>query len=130
MKLQMPLILVLLLSAVLPQLSGQERNNQPSLDTVRQKIDEVKERLALTPDQIEKIRPVLVDELQRFRAVRDKVNAGDQSRRDRLDAARELRQIRSDADNKLKKILSKKQMDELKKVREEWRQQSANANKK
>ena len=36
---------------------------------------------------------------------------------------RELRSIQKATDEKLKKILSSKQMDEMKKIREEWRTQ-------
>jgi hypothetical protein len=45
--------------------------------------------------------------------------------------ARELRDIRNSTDEKLQKILSRKQMEELKKIREELRQQrSDRANQK
>ena len=121
-------ILVLLLASVVTELSGQRGNNTQTLEQVRQRLDEVKERLELTPEQVEKIRPVLVDELQKLRSVRDDYNEGNQNRRARLKTARQLRRIQGDADDKLKKILSKNQMKDLKKIREEWRQQSRERN--
>jgi hypothetical protein len=101
----------------------QDNSGQQTLEQVRQRLEEIKERLQLTPEQIAQVRPILVDELQQFRKVQQKYNSSDQSRRERLKTARELRDIRSAADDKLQKILSKKQMEELKKIREELRQE-------
>src|SRR5215471_13993381 len=72
---------------------------------------------------LEQVRPILIDELQQLRAVQQKYNAGDQNRRANLRMARELRDIQSSTDDKLGKILSKKQIDEMKKIREELRQE-------
>lgn len=91
---------------------------------IQQRLEAIKERLALTPDQIERVRPVLAEEAKKLRALRDKYASGEgQSRRSRRSMARELRDIRSDADEQLKRILSRQQMDELKDIREEWRQE-------
>ena len=97
--------------------------SQQPLEQVRQRLEQIKDRLQLTPEQIEQVRPILVDELQQFRAVQQKYADDDQNRRGRLKMARELRDVQSSADDKLKKILSKQQMDEMKKIREELRQE-------
>ncbi len=57
-----------------------------------------------------------------MKAVRDQYD-GDESRRGRLKMARELRHIQGSTDEELKKMLSKQQMEEWKKIREEARQQ-------
>lgn len=92
-------------------------------DQMRQRLDQIKERLALTPEQVEQIRPILQEEGQKLKALRDKRDDGGGSRRDRRKMGRELRDIQRSTDEQLQKILSKDQMSELKKMREEWRQQ-------
>jgi len=68
------------------------------------------------------VRPIITEEFQKLKAIRDK-HSGDSNRRGKLKMAREMRDVQSDADAKLSKVLSKTQMEELKKMREEWRQQ-------
>lgn len=53
--------------------------------------------------------------------VRDDCGAEDQSRRSRRRMVRELRAIRSHADERLKLFLSRAQIEELKSIRKEWR---------
>ena len=87
----------------------------------QQQLEQMKQRLQLTPEQVEQVRPILQDEFQKLRALREQSGGG--SRRDRMHMGRAARGIRKEADEKLKKILSKKQMEELKKIREERKQQ-------
>jgi hypothetical protein len=91
-------------------------------DQARQRLEQIKERLKLTPEQVEQVRPIIADEMQKLKALRDSSSGGG-SRRDRMKMARELKRIQGDADDQLKKVLSKEQMNELKKIREERRQQ-------
>ncbi|MCC6861183.1 MAG: hypothetical protein IT158_21625 [Bryobacterales bacterium] len=88
----------------------------------QERLQKLKERLRLTPQQVEQVRPVFQEEFEKLRAVRDKYS-GERSRRGRMRMARELRDVQQAADEKLRGILSKTQMDELKKIREETRQQ-------
>ena len=106
-------MLVLICSAAL---NGQ--NNQLQ-EQVRQRLEDIKTRLNLTPAQVEQVRPILLDEVQQLRAVQEKYST-DQSRGSRLRMLRELRDVQSKTQVKYSKILSKQQMDELKKIREEW----------
>jgi len=106
-------MLVLLCSAAL---NGQ--NNQLQ-EQVRQRLEDIKTRLNLTPAQGEQVRPIRLDEVQQLRAVQEKYST-DQSRGSRLRMLRELRDVQSKTQVKYSKILSKQQMDELKKIREEW----------
>lgn len=90
----------------------------------RQRLEEMQQRLQLTPEQVEQVRPILVEEMQQFKELRGRSSgSADQNRRARLKMGRELRDIQKSTDKKLEKVLSKPQMDELKKLREEWRQQ-------
>jgi Spy/CpxP family protein refolding chaperone len=90
-------------------------------EQARQRLEQIKERLTLTPEQVEQVRPILADEMQKLKALRESNSGG--GRRDRRKMARELKEIQGDADDRLKKVLSKEQMQELKKLREESRQQ-------
>jgi hypothetical protein len=103
------LVFALLLMAAAPAWARQHRGGQQHTEEVQQRIEEIKERLALTPDQIEQMRPVLEDEVRKLRAVHEKYSGSGQSRRTKLAFARELRDIRSAADERLRKILSKEQ---------------------
>jgi periplasmic protein CpxP/Spy len=90
-------------------------------EQTRQRIEQIKERLKLTPEQVEQVRPILADEMQKLKALRESNSGG--GRRDRRKMAREFKRIQGDADDQLKKVLSKEQMQELKTLRDEWRQQ-------
>jgi periplasmic protein CpxP/Spy len=90
-------------------------------DQARQRLEQIKERLKLTPEQVEQVRPILADEVEKLKVLREKNSGG--SRRDRRKMAREFKGIQDDADDRLKKVLSKEQMNELKKIRDERRQQ-------
>jgi hypothetical protein len=113
--------LALMLSLAVAGPAAVANAQQP--DRIQQRLEEIKDRLSLTPEQVEQVRPVLTDEAQKLRALRDEYEGDNQSRRSRRSMARELRDIRSDADKKLTRILSKPQMEELKKLREQWREE-------
>lgn len=86
------------------------------------RLQELQKRLNLTEDQENKIRPILLDEATKLRAIRDK-HQNDTSRRGKLQAARELKSVQSDIDKRVNPILTKQQRDEWKKIREERRDQ-------
>ena len=115
------LVFALLLTSVAPapQDSGAQRHTLQ----VHERFEEVKQRLALTPEQVEQVRPVLEEEAGKLKALRARYTGGNQSRRAKVALARELRDIQTAADGRLRKILSSEQMDELKKIREERRAQ-------
>jgi hypothetical protein len=117
------LVLALLLMSAAPAWARQDSVAEQLTDQVQQRIEAIKGRLALTPEQIAQMRPVLEDEVRKLKAMREKYSGSDQSRRTKLKMARELRDIQSAADERLRKILSKQQMDEMKKIREERREQ-------
>jgi t-SNARE complex subunit (syntaxin) len=108
-----------------PTQAQTQGQTQPQMEQARERLQQIKDRLQLTPEQAEQVRPVFVEEIQQLKAVRDKYKSddGDQNRRAKLKIAREMRGIQKATDDKLQKILSAQQMDEMKKLREEWRQQ-------
>jgi hypothetical protein len=116
--------LVATLAVILATLTPASAGQSPAADQseqVRKRLEEVRSRLALTAEQEAQVRPILADEVQKLRALREKYEGGSQNRRTRLRMARDLKDIQSDADTQLKKVLTKAQMDELKKMREERR---------
>lgn len=117
------LVLALLMMAAGPVWARQDGGTSQHKEQIQQRLDDIKERLALTPEQIEQIRPVLEDELRKAQAVRQKYSGSTQSRRARMKMARELKDIRASADERLRTILTKQQMDELKKIGAERRTQ-------
>lgn len=85
-----------------------------------ERLEQIKQRLALTPEQTEQLKPIFADEIQQLKALQSKYGSSD-SRRSRMKMMREAKQIREESDKKLKTVLSKQQMSELQKMREEWR---------
>jgi hypothetical protein len=112
---------LILTGALLSPGYAQENAAPQRSEQFQQRLQQFKERLHLRPEQIEQVRPILVEEAQKMKEVRDR-HAGEQNRRARLGMARELKGIQGSADDKLKKVLDKEQMKELKKMREEARE--------
>jgi Spy/CpxP family protein refolding chaperone len=121
MKRLVIILTLLLIGSISPRASAQEPNAPAMPDQARQRLEQIKERLKLTPEQVEQVRPILTDEVQKLKALRESNSGG--GRRDRRKMAREFKRIQDDADDQLKKVLSKEQMSELKKLRDERRQQ-------
>jgi hypothetical protein len=119
------IILALLLIGTVPTRAAAAAGQEPTApavpDQARQRLEQIKERLKLTPEQVEQVRPILSDEVQKLKALGEKNSGG--SRRDRRKMAREFKHIQDEADDQLKKVLSKEQMNELKKMRDERRQE-------
>jgi Spy/CpxP family protein refolding chaperone len=116
------IILTLLLIGTLPGRAAAQEPTAPAVpEQARQRIEQIKERLKLTPEQVEQVRPILADEVQKLKALRESNSGG--GRRDRRKMAREFKRIQGETDDQLKKVLSKEQMKELKTLRDEWRQQ-------
>jgi hypothetical protein len=109
-------------SLLLPGAFAQQQSEearQERIEQAKQRMEEIRQRLNLTPEQQEQIRPILMEEFERLRALREKAGGG--GRRDRRQMARELRDIQSDTEKKLKPILTPEQMAEYRKIREEAR---------
>jgi hypothetical protein len=84
------------------------------------KIQELRTRLALTPEQEQKIAPLLEARNQKLRDLRAKYGQ-DASRREKLGMMREAKAIQKDFDAQLEPILTKEQMKEWQQFRDEAR---------
>jgi hypothetical protein len=120
-------IIALLFAATSSMLAGQPGLDSQERERVQQMFQEMSDRLALTPEQAEQVRPVLAGLVESMKAARDDYGGENQSRRSRRRMARELRAIRSHANERLKLILSKEQLWELRAMRKEWRDEFQNA---
>lgn len=116
------IVITLILAAGLPAIATAQSTGEAQKQQAQERLQKMKDRLQLTPEQVEKVRPIFAEEMEQLRALREKAQ-GDQSRRGRMRLAREAKDIQKTADQKLKQILTKKQMDELKKIRAENREQ-------
>ncbi len=87
----------------------------------KQRLAELKQRLNLTPDQEERVRPVITEEVQQAKAVMAKYDLSNLRPRDKMRLGRELKGVRESADKQLKAILTPAQMQELRRYREERR---------
>jgi hypothetical protein len=112
--------LALTMTLVASASAVQQRVNPQQAEQIRQLLQEVKDRLQVTPEQLEKVRPIVATELERMKASRDKHDL--QTRRGKIGLGRDLKQIQGETEKQLKPILSKPQMDELAKIRAEFRE--------
>jgi hypothetical protein len=89
--------------------------------TIETKIQELRERLALTPEQEQKITPLLEARNAKLRDLRAKTS-DDASRAEKMALLRQAKAIQKDFDAQLEPILSKEQMKEWQQFREEARE--------
>ena len=89
---------------------------------MKERIAQLQSRLKLTPDQVEKIKPILQQEATELRAVRDK-HAGDTSRRGRISRAREMKGVAGKYSPQIDAILTPDQQKEWKKIKEERKEE-------
>jgi Spy/CpxP family protein refolding chaperone len=103
-----------------PLAYGQDTNTTDRAAMARERMQEMAKELNLTPEQKEKLKAIMQEEIQKAKAIRD-----DSSLR-RLQKARKLKAIRDDATPKVKAILTPEQFkkwQELRKEnRENWRE--------
>ena len=90
---------------------GQPVSEQDKL--AAQRLRDLAAMLSLTSDQREKIRPIVLAEAPRLRAVRDDTSMTRQQKADKL------RQIFKGTDAKMKPILTPQQMEKLQRIRED-----------
>lgn len=113
-------ILAISLATTVPTLAENPQRGPQHAERVQQRLQEVEDRLALTSDQAEQVRPVLADMLAIRKTVQADYASRDQGRNSRRRMVRELRAIELHADAWLERFLSSAQLDELKTIRREW----------
>ena len=114
-------ILVFCLTA-LSVYAQQPASSEDRAAQAREKIAELQSRLKLTPEQIKTLKPIIQQEVQELRTVRDK-HASDTSRRGKLNMAREMKGVQDKYDDSITAILTPEQVQEWKKIKEERKQQ-------
>ena len=89
-----------------------------SKDDVQARLAAMKEKLKLTPDQEEKIKPLLQAQAEKLKGIHDKYlnKTDDASKKAKMD---EVRAAKRDLHDKLGGILSKEQMADWEKMRDE-----------
>jgi len=93
-------------------------------ERLNQRMQQVKDQLQVTPEQADQIRPLFVDELQQLKAILDRYgDPRDASLMTKRKMRLESKSIQERTDDQLKTILSKQQMKDLEKLREQWRQE-------
>jgi hypothetical protein len=113
-------VLAVLLVTTFSALADQPERDPQQLEQVRQRFEEVRDRLSLTPAQAERVEPVIAGMILVMNDVREDRGVEDRCGPRRRRMNRELRAIRSYAQARLKPVLSRAQRDELKTILEAW----------
>jgi hypothetical protein len=109
--------LIALTGMTITQAAELTDSQQQAIET---KIQELRDRLALTPEQEQKIAPLLEARNQKLRELRAKYGE-DASRREKLGMMREAKAIQKDFDGQLQPILTKDQWQQWQQFRDETR---------
>jgi hypothetical protein len=113
-------VIAVLLVTTFPALADQPERDPQQLEQVRQRFEEVRDRLALTPGQAERVEPVIAGMILVMKDVRDNRDVESRSGPGRRRMNRELRAIRAYAQARLKPVLSWAQRCELQTILEAW----------
>jgi len=105
------------------QEQGQDQKQdqqQQRREQFQQRMAEYKDRLKLAPEQEERLTGLIKDQMQKARDIRAKYQ--EQANPDRRAMMQEMRGLQEDLDGKVAEFLSKDQMIEWNKIREENQQ--------
>jgi len=108
-----------LVLAAAPAIHAQDADKQEKIEKLEDRLADWKQRMNLSPQQVEQVRPIVVDELRKAGAEITVYHDSKQLPRDKLRLARDLKKIRDDSDQRLKPILTGAQMETLKMIRAE-----------
>jgi Spy/CpxP family protein refolding chaperone len=97
------------------------RIEAPSAEEVQQRLEAAKSRLNLTPEQEQRLRPVVEEEAKQLREIQQKYG-GTTSRQDKRTALQEARAVQQDFRAKLEGILTPEQIGEWNEMRSEARE--------
>jgi hypothetical protein len=110
-----------LVLAAAPSMQAQDTSKEEKIEKIEDRLADWKQRMNLSPQQVEQIRPIVVEELRKVGAEITVYHDSKQLPRDKLRLARDVRKIKDDVDKQLKPILTGAQMDTLKMIRAETR---------
>jgi Spy/CpxP family protein refolding chaperone len=97
--------------------ASEERSAQ-----ARERIAQLQSRLNLTPEQVEKLKPILQKEMEEVRALREK-QGSDTSRKGKARVMRDVRSIQEKYEGQIDAVLTPEQKQEWKKFQDERKQQ-------
>jgi hypothetical protein len=101
---------------------AQDAAKEERIEKLEDRLADWKQRMNLTPAQVEQVRPIVVEELKNAGAEIIVYNNSGKLPRDKIRLARDLKRIRDDSDKKLRPVLTGAQMDTLKQIRAENRE--------
>ena len=112
---RLPLFIVIgLLTAGLTLFAQQGNRERSQRMNVDQRLSQMQKQLNLTPDQVEKIRPILQDESRKMEDLRAK---NQNASADRSTMRKEMKQIRTDASKRIEQVLTPDQVTKLRQER-------------
>lgn len=97
---------------------GHRRGGPPDVET---RLSHLTEKLDLSDEQREQLRPLLEEHDEKLRALLDRARSGEA---DRASLRGDLSDLQRDLDQKLEALLTEEQMDEFRKFRDEQRQRT------
>ena len=115
---------LLFLTAVpagLPAFAQSAERTEAQREAMQLKLEELRERLALTPEQEEKIKPLIQERNEKLRALYASSNPN-ASRREKLGKLREARAIQQAFITRVDPILTKEQKKEWEAIRQEMKE--------
>lgn len=89
------------------------------IEKLEDRLADWKARMNLSPEQVQQIRPIVVEELKEVAPIALRYDPNDHRPRTKIQMARELKKIRDKADKQLKPILTGAQWDTLQEIRKE-----------
>ncbi len=101
---------------------AQDGAKEERIEKLEDRLADWKQRMNLTPAQVEQVRPIVVEELKNAGAEMIVYNNSGKLPRDKIRLARDLKKIRDDSDKQLQPILTGAQMATLKQIRAETRE--------
>ena len=100
----------------------QQAGSEQRTAQAHERIAQLQARLKLTPDQAEKLKPVIQKEVEELRAVREQ-HSSDTSRRGKAKMLQAMRDVQGKYEDEIAAILTPEQKQEWKKIKEERKQE-------
>jgi hypothetical protein len=101
---------------------AQDAAKEERIEKLEDRLANWKQRMNLTPAQVEQVRPIVIEELKKAGAEVIVYNDSSKLPRDKIRLAWDLKRIREDSDKKLQPVLTGAQMATLKQIRAENRE--------
>jgi periplasmic protein CpxP/Spy len=114
---RLPLIATLMLVALVVQAMPQSPADQPDKQEAMAKLQKISAELQLTPEQKQKMLPILIEEGSKMKAVKANTSLAP------MQKMMQMRQVGTEMDAKMKPILSPPQYEKYEQIRTQERQE-------